>query len=94
MRSRYTAYTLADVRYIDQTMRGQARVGFDPIQTAAFAQQAHWLGLSVHNSQMISEKRGTVAFSAHYRIDGQEAVIDENSLFEYEAGRWYYVGVQ
>ena len=94
MRSRYTAYTLADVRYIDQTMRGAARVGFDPINTAAFAQQAHWLGLSVHNSQMITEKRGTVAFSARYRIDGNEAVIDENSLFEYSAGCWYYVGAQ
>ena len=39
MRSRYTTYTLADITYINKTMRGKSVEDLD--------QSIHWLGLNV-----------------------------------------------
>ena len=37
MRSRYTAYTLADIAYIKKTMRGKATIGFDETEAGHWA---------------------------------------------------------
>lgn len=90
MRSRYTAYTLANIPYIMQTMRGTALVGFNPAEAAQWAKQAIWLKLEIKNSSEQGD-RGFVEFIASYRWGKEKQTLHEKSEFEKIAGRWYYV---
>jgi SEC-C motif-containing protein len=91
MRSRYTAYTQANIPYIQQTMCGPASCGYDPIDAHRWAKQAQWLGLKVINSTLKNKKIGHVEFIARYRLNQQAYQIHERSEFHYINDRWYYV---
>ena len=86
MRSRYTAYTLAEIDYIEQTMRGAAAKDFDPQSAKQWARAVCWLGLSIVQSQ-----HSTVTFLAKYSIDGQLHTIYETSQFDMHDGAWVYL---
>lgn len=90
MRSRYTAYTKANVDYIEKTMRGPAMKHFDKKEAAAWAKEAHWLGLQVLGSTQ-KDKSGTVEFIASYSVAGQNQSMRELSQFELDNEQWYYV---
>lgn len=95
MRSRYTAYCLADIEYVQKTMRGRALMGFDPVNAERWAKRVHWISLSVLEAVLDSSCKGHVEFIATF-IDGHTLKsIHEKSEFIQEAGCWYYVdGVQ
>src|SRR5688572_26847014 len=63
MRSRYTAYTKANIDYIKQTMRGAALEDFDEDEAREWATTVSWLGLHVLHSKTHKE-RGSVEFIA------------------------------
>ena len=46
MRSRYTAYTLANVDYIKDTVREPASMGFNAADAKQWAGAAQWQGLT------------------------------------------------
>lgn len=89
MRSRYTAYTQANIDYIERTMKGRALEGFDRQRSALWASQVAWLGLEVVKA---SEKfpLGWVEFKAYFLQDNQKQILHEKSEFVFEAGAWYY----
>jgi SEC-C motif domain protein len=91
MRSRYTAYTLADVAYIKQTMQGHALFGFDEASAARWAKRVAWLDLHVINTPTPSDITGHVEFRARFIEDGCLHTLHEVSEFLHEAGRWFYV---
>jgi SEC-C motif-containing protein len=93
MRSRYSAYTKGDIRYIMATMQGPAAQGFDPTSALKWAQSVTWKKLEVLNSSM-DKNRGLVEFIAHYDDEhGKEKKMHEKSQFvlDEENQVWYYV---
>lgn len=90
MRSRYTAYSMSNIQYIEQTMRGPAAKNFDPISANHWATEANWLNLTVTDHTQNSEDSATVSFIACYEERGQKKFLAEKSDFKKVAGRWYY----
>ena len=93
MRSRYTAYCLANIDYIQQTMRGRALVNFDATDAKRWSNRVHWIKLEVLNAVLQNQHKGVVEFIATF-VDGHYLKsIHEKSDFIQENGRWYYVGM-
>lgn len=90
MRSRYTAYSQANIDYIAATMKGPAALNFDRVDANQWAHDVNWLALEVVNASH-NDSIGHVEFLAHYAHGGQRFVLHEISEFRFEDGRWYYV---
>lgn len=90
MRSRYTAYSLGNIDYIEETMFGPAAEDFNASQAKAWALSANWKQLIVVNSFVQNEKLAYVEFMAFYEIDCQQKIIHEQSEFHYFQGKWRY----
>ena len=93
MRSRYTAFTKADIDYVAKTMKGNAIKDFDRQETKSWMQRSQWLSLEVLDSGIEKDNpsKGFVDFIAKY-IEGKKArTMHEVSEFHLENGRWYYV---
>lgn len=95
MRSRYTAYCLADIDYIQKTMQDKALVGFDAVTAKRWAKRVTWIKLAVLDTTLESSHKGYVEFIATF-VDGHILKsIHEKSEFIEQKGQWYYVdGVQ
>ena len=91
MRSRYSAYSLANISYIQKTMRGKAAKNYDPISAHAWASSVRWIGLEVKHTSTIKKDSGTVTFMARFSESGKENCIYEKSLFKKINGLWFYV---
>lgn len=83
MRSRYTAYTLADIAYIKKTMREKSVEAVD--------QSIHWLGLNIIKTTKKTEYHVFVEFIAKYQKSDHIHSLHEISAFLFENGYWYYV---
>jgi SEC-C motif-containing protein len=90
MRSRYTAFVLADVPYLEATHDAPpnpaARTAL-----AAWARLVLWLGLEIQAAPPAVGDEGVVAFTARYLEDRVLVVLSERSRFRRRAGRWLYV---
>lgn len=86
MRSRYSAYCLADVQYIFDTYASSKQKDNSLTAIAAFAQACQFIKLEVLDSET-----DMVEFKAHYIQDEQYYVLHERSNFSLEAGHWRYV---
>lgn len=93
MRSRYTAYALADADHLFRTWHPRTRpptVEADP--------WIRWVGLEVLGTEDggPQDDAGTVEFRATWSSgEGstrQRGELHERSRFERRAGRWFYVG--
>ncbi|MDX2345766.1 MAG: YchJ family metal-binding protein [Legionella sp.] len=93
MRSRYTAYTLANIDYIKKTMRGPALFGFDEEDAKRWAARVTWMGLKVFqaSSEKPTQNKGYVEFEAKFMENYDLKSIHEKSEFIREKNRWYYV---
>lgn len=93
MRSRYTAFTLANIDYLMKTHHISTRPVKDRQEILNWAKSVQWVGLSVINTQngSASDHEGMVEFKALYLENGVLKAIQEKSLFRYEKGMWYYV---
>lgn len=92
MRSRYTAYTIGDMGYIEQTMKGPAAENFDRVSTLQFATESEWQGLDIIRSYQPFPTTAYVEFVAHYNDSkGRHQHMNELSEFQLQDGQWYYV---
>lgn len=93
MRARYTAYSMADIDYIQKTMCGKASVGFNAEDTQQWALSVQWLGLKVIFASQVNEESniGFVEFKASFMQLKKRKVIHERSRFHRIDGHWYYV---
>lgn len=87
MRSRYTAYALANAIYIVNTTHPKTRHSHNKRAILQWAKENTWLQLEIVRSE---ESR--VVFKAHFKdMDGNINIHYEDSLFEILGGKWYYV---
>ncbi|MBS0349885.1 MAG: YchJ family protein [Proteobacteria bacterium] len=92
MRSRYTAYSLADAAYIQRTMYGPALKGFDLASARRWASQVEWLGLKIISVPAIKpgNNKGYVEFYALINQEAGQKILYERSEFRLIENRWYY----
>lgn len=89
MRSRYSAYCIANYDYVLATYAQAQRQSLNVVELERSANGTHWLALRVH-PQNDSESH-QVEFSAFYIADRQLGVLHETSNFIQEGGAWRYV---
>lgn len=91
MRSRYSAYCIANVAYIQATMAGRASQRFDSNSAKLWAERVIWIALHVLSTEMRSTTEGQVEFIARF-VDGKVVrQMHERSEFLFTDGRWFYV---
>ncbi len=81
MRSRYTAYTLHNAQYLNESWHPSTRPESIDMDTSI-----QWLRLKI-----ISTDTDHVEFIATYRVNGKAFRLHENSHFKFEDERWLYV---
>lgn len=91
MRSRYTAFVLAEAEYVRATWHASTRPEEPDL---APADGTRWLGLDVKRHELTGEGNAIVEFVARYKIGGRAFRMHETSRFVREGGRWYYVDGQ
>ncbi|MCX7125177.1 MAG: YchJ family metal-binding protein [Gammaproteobacteria bacterium] len=91
MRSRYSAYTLARIDYIQRTMCKKAAENYDPISAKKWASSIKWLGLTVIDAPSARGNVGTVTFIAQFSENNVSKSIHEKSTFEKINNEWFYV---
>ena len=90
MRSRYTAYTRADWKYVFKTWHKSTRPTLPSLRSSG---SAKWLVLKIvscHKGKL-SDVEGQVEFIASYKNGEEIAQIKEHSQFVREKGKWMYV---
>lgn len=92
MRSRYVAYTMANLDYIEATHDKETRHELDMNIANDWATQSSWIGLDVVNTEQGGEddEQGLVEFKAHYRFDSKRQQHHELSEFVKRDGEWFY----
>jgi len=94
MRSRYTAYTRADLDYIKKTMVPEAQKHFDAEGAKLWAEESKWKGLKIGDTRKggPTDAVGTVEFTAIYEKDGEGLEHHEISRFrKSKEGHWQFV---
>lgn len=87
MRSRYTAYVLGDVDYLQRTWHSSTRPSELDLEDGV-----KWLGLKVVRTEGgEKDETGTVEFVARFKVGGKAHRLEEKSRFVREGGRWVYL---
>lgn len=93
MRSRYSAYVVGNIDYIEKThIAGTGKDDFDRDAATKWSQTAKWLGLEVKSTKAgkESDQTGEVEFIAKYEIEGKAQEHYEIGLFEKKDSVWFY----
>ncbi|MFT4780536.1 MAG: SEC-C motif-containing protein [Pseudohongiellaceae bacterium] len=95
MRSRYSAFVLANVDYLMQTHHCVTRPIKDKKATVKWAESVEWIKLEVLETinGLENDKEGTVTFNAYFYENGNIEVIHEKSAFVKENNQWFYLGL-
>lgn len=93
MRSRYSAFVLADIDYIMATYASKTRPEEERDEILKWTKSVEWLGLSVLKTEngAATDSEAWVTFKACFKENGQKQVLEERSYFIKENGRWVYV---
>ena len=93
MRSRYSAYTKAEIEYIKTTTLPKDQKDFDVEAAKAWAEDSEWLGFELLQKEAGSatDEKGSIEFLVRYKVDGQIENHHEYSTFEKIEGRWFFV---
>ena len=92
MRSRYSAFVVANINYLMNTHHPSTRPSKEKKSILKWARSVKWMGLEIlHTKQgQADDNEGFVEFKASFIEDGTLANIHENSFFVKENGKWYY----
>ncbi|MCU4674639.1 YchJ family protein [Catenovulum sp. 2E275] len=91
MRSRYSAYATQAVDYIYQTQLPDSRSDNLKAEIAEFANSVKFVGLTVLNSQQMTESQAQVEFIAKYIDTDKLVCMQEVSNFLKQDNSWFYV---
>lgn len=94
MKSRYSAYTKADINYLMLSHSSKTRPHQKERQgLKLWAKSVSWMQLNIVNTWdgKETDAEGYVEFKALYFEDGQIRQIHEKSFFQRENGKWVYV---
>jgi len=93
MRSRYTAFCLADGDYLHKSHHSSTRPRkSERNEIVKWAKSVTWVKLEIIESTegKQGDDFGTVEFKAYYLENGIPAIIHENSTFRKENNHWVY----
>jgi SEC-C motif-containing protein len=94
MRSRYSAYAVKNIGYIDQTQVTVDNEVFNKEEALKWAESSEWMGLEIKKTTKgeANDNTGTVEFVAHYKdkASGTELHHHETSLFQKREGQWFF----
>ena len=92
MRSRYSAFVLANINYLMNSHHPQTRPTKERKAILKWAKSVHWKGLEIidHKFGSVNDMDGYVEFKASFIENGEPGCIHENSHFVKENGKWYY----
>lgn len=88
MRSRYSAYVLANTDYLKATWHPDC---LPPAFQLTQQDRPQWLGLNIQRHENSDADHATVEFVARYKMNGRAYRLHEVSRFVREHGRWYYL---
>lgn len=93
MRSRYTAFTQANIDYLMRSHSVKTRPVKERKSIEKWAKSVVWMGLTIIQTQAgeANDEIGYVEFNALYLENGKPQQIHEKSLFQLENGKWVYV---
>ena len=87
MRSRYSAFVLADINYLQQSHHPSTRPSNkEKKEILKWTKSVQWIKLEILNSTT-----NTVEFKAYFMESGIVDIIHENSLFNKENNHWVYL---
>ena len=87
MRSRYSAFTLGLLDYLQATWHPSTRpAALEPLPAGL-----RWLGLEVRRHVQQDAGHAIVEFVARSKLGGRAERLHETSRFVREDGRWWYV---
>ena len=84
MRSRYSAYVLGNLEYLEASWHADFRPA-----GLTLDESVRWLGLALLSSDQ-QDQRATVEFEARLLVDGRVDAMHENSRFIRQGKRWLY----
>jgi len=95
MRSRYSAFVLANGDYLMATHHKSTRPTKDKKAIVKWAKSVQWIKLEVSDTSKGSKDdiEGTVTFNAYFFENGNVDVIHEKSAFVKENEQWFYLGL-
>lgn len=86
MRSRYTAFVLANIDYLQKSHYSKTRPSKrEKKEILQWTKSVEWIRLDILNTT-----KNTVEFKAYFMENGQVDCIHENSVFCKENGYWVY----
>ena len=95
MRSRYSAFCLADGDYLNKSHHSTTRPNSksERNEIVSWAKSVVWIKLEIISTTrgLENDNFGTVEFKAYYLENGVSGIIHEKSTFEKENGHWVYV---
>ena len=93
MRSRYSAYAMREIGYLNTSLHPDHRKDFDEKTTSAWAESSEWHKLEIVKTIAggAEDKEGKVEFIATYTDKGIKRDHHELSTFKKEDGKWYLV---
>jgi SEC-C motif-containing protein len=93
MRSRYTAYAIQEIDYLEATHDPKTVKNMDREDTEKWAKEAKWEGLEIVETEAggPEDETGVVEFIARYESDGNSIGHHERSTFRKIDGAWFYV---
>lgn len=89
MRSRYTAYAINNLSYIENTMCGVALEEYNKHSSTDNVEHVKWLKLEIITSN-VEESTAIVEFKAFYRANKRKYCLHEVSEFQFINGKWLY----
>ena len=87
MRSRYSAFVLGDLAYLQASWHASTR----PAELTPNEAGLKWLGLDVRQHLSQDADHATVEFVARSKLGGRAHRLHEISRFVREEGVWYYL---
>lgn len=92
MRSRYTAFSVQAIDYLQQTLTPATQHEFDRAHVAEWAASSEWVGLDVLSTEagQATDEEGWVEFVARFKLGEQTHTHHETGHFRKIEGQWYY----
>lgn len=93
MRSRYTAYVIANIDYLIKSHHPKTRPIKEKKDILRWTKSLQWISLEIIKTKagLSNDIEGWVEFKAIFIENGSPQAIHENSYFVKENGKWFYL---
>lgn len=93
MRSRYTAFAVGAMDYVEKTHHASTRSELDMEGVSTWALNSEWIGLEILETEAGKENdtKGKVEFRCQFVYNGSQQVHHELSTFEKVKDEWFFV---